>query len=109
MCKGDFNQHTCIMRHKSENEDYYIVMQPGTDQFEYILGNINRLSLKNNDSVILKNSDKWPNNILFKLFQTNSQIFYLVSNFSNLSFKYYFIITFVLLYKNILIKKNLNY
>lgn len=56
-------------------------MQPGTNQFEYILGNINRLKLRNNDSFMIKNDEIWPNNIAYKLYQTSSPIFYLVRNF----------------------------
>lgn len=79
LCKGDFNHYTCILRHKSVNENYFIIMQPGTNQFEYILGNINRLKLRNNDSFIIQKNEVWPNNIAYKLYQTKSQIFYLVS------------------------------
>ncbi|RNA23388.1 hypothetical protein BpHYR1_053284, partial [Brachionus plicatilis] len=77
LCSGDFNQYTCILRYQSTNEDYIIIMQPGTNQFEYILGNIDRLRLRNNDSFIIRNDEVWPNNIVYKLYQTKSQIFYL--------------------------------
>lgn len=56
-------------------------MQPGTNEFEYILGNINRLKHRNNDSFIIRKDEVWPNNIAYKLYQTSSQIFYLVRNF----------------------------
>ncbi|CAF0859564.1 unnamed protein product [Brachionus calyciflorus] len=78
VCRGDFNQYTCILRYKSQiNEDYFILIQPGTDQFEYIKGNLNRLIIKNNDSIELRGDEMWPNNLIYKLFQTQSQIFYL--------------------------------
>lgn len=57
---------------------YLILMQPGSDQFEYIEGTLDRLD-KMNETLILRNEEAWPNNIIYKFYSPhNLKIAYLV-------------------------------
>ena len=80
LCEGTLTKYTCIIRYNHESnqtENYYILMQPISDEFDHIRGVLD--VFHSNAFIDVYRNEKLENNIAYKMIKTDLHyIYYLV-------------------------------